>query len=160
MFDDIFWIRVNDGNRAALRLYLRHYTAPQKETISGYVQKNAERFGGHGETLILLSPKSDALFVWRYEKYRLDQLHGINCAIFRNESEILSSKLILRAEILALEKWPQAKMFFTFINPEKISSSNPGFCFKCAGWKFSGITKKQSLHILAKNMLETLFPLG
>lgn len=36
---------------------------------------------------------------------RMDSQVGYNCALFRNESTLLSSKVILRAERFALAKW-------------------------------------------------------
>ena len=40
--------------------------------------------------------------------------------------------------------------FFTFVNPGKVGSPNPGYCFKKAGWRHVGRTKKRGLHILEK----------
>jgi hypothetical protein len=79
------------------------------------------------------------------------------CIVFRNESSILSSTLIKQAVAVTLFilKTPPAVGFITFVNASKIKSSNPGYCFKRAGWKHVGFTKK-GLHVL--QLLPAAFP--
>lgn len=139
---------VRDGNEAALGLYLRHYSA-RPNGATRYGEKNWTRFAGPtGDALILLAFTSDVLFVWRREKFRRDGQAGINCAVFRNESRWLSSGLILEAERLAWRKYP-GERFYTFVDPSKIKSPNPGYCFKMAGWQSAGQSRK-GLQILEK----------
>lgn len=106
------------------------------------------RISGPGERIILITPDNDALFIWKKEKYRLDGQIGINCSVFRNESQELSSKLIIQAEAIALARWPGQRMF-TYVDAKKINSPNPGYCFKMAGWRQCGISSK-NLIILEK----------
>lgn len=145
-FDNDIWIRIRDGNAIAFAIFKRHYTFRERQ-----VRKNANRFGGQGHTVILLSKCGRALFVWRHEKYRSDGQTGINCAVFRNESgkDLLSSELILAAERIAWKQWPGQRLF-TFVNSRKIKSTNPGYCFQKAGWKKCGVTKKRKLLIMEK----------
>ncbi len=65
--------------------------------------------------------------------------YGVCCAVFRNESPVLSSELIREAEQLAWARWPHARLY-TYVNPRKIKSVNPGFCFKRANWRECGHT--------------------
>jgi hypothetical protein len=102
-----------------------------------------------GERMVLMTPGCDALFIWNVQKFRNDKQDGINCTLFRNESDKLSSEMILEAEKMAIEKWGNQRLF-TFVDPGKIKSSNPGYCFKVAGWRFCGVSKKKGLHILEK----------
>ena len=98
--------------------------------------------------MVLINTSGTALFVWR--KFVSDNgQHGVNCAIFRNESPILSSTLILEAEQLAWHHWPGERLY-TYVNSAKIRSSNPGYCFKAAGWKVCGTTNVNHLIILEK----------
>lgn len=98
--------------------------------------------------MVLLTEDADALFVWR--KFRsMDGQGGVNCAIFRNESQHLSSILILDAEQLAWRRWP-AERLYTYVKAEAIQSINPGYCFKRSGWRTCGITKVNKLVILEK----------
>lgn len=138
------WTSVSDANELCYSIFQRHYTF--KERISS---KNKKRFVGPGERIILLSKEGNALFVWRKERYRRDNQIGANCAIFRNESKLLSSELIKEADEIAWNRWPGIRLY-TFVNPVKIKSSNPGYCFKMAGYKECGITKVNKLIILEK----------
>lgn len=64
----------------------------------------------------------------------MDGQTGYNCAIFRNESKRRSSDIILECEAIAIERWGPNRMY-TYVNPAKIASPNPGYCFKRAGWR-------------------------
>lgn len=107
-------------------------------------------FVGPGEKLVLLTQDGKALCVWR-KFISKDGQEGINNAIFRNEKayngKIKSSVLLIEAEKLALVRWPTAKRFYTYVKPSAIRSSNPGCCYKKAGWKKCGLTKTKS-HII------------
>ena len=73
---------------------------------------------------------------------------AMNCSIFRNEGSRVSSELVLEAERMAQAKWGDMRMY-TYIAPDKIQSRNPGYCFKVAGWRKIGVSKK-GLHLLVK----------
>jgi hypothetical protein len=133
---------IKDSHPIAYELFSRHYTFKKRK-----ISKNMKKFAGIGETLILLSTSNNVLVVWRKEIYRKDHQEGINCAVFRNESELLSSALIIEACKYAKAKWGNIRLF-TFVNGSKIKSTNPGFCFKKAGWRSCGITKRHRLQIL------------
>jgi hypothetical protein len=140
-----FWRGVKDGNKTALELYIRHYSCRQYRD-----GRERRLFVGPGEKMVLLTDEENALFVWR--KFVNDGgQEGINCAVFRNESSILSSSLILEAEKWAERRWPGERLY-TYVNPRKIRSANAGCCFKMAGWKKCGITKNR-LVILEKTSI-------
>lgn len=105
----------------------RHYS---RRTVG------ARQFLYSGRKLILRDADGLVLFGWVFPdpKYRMDNQEGYNCAIFRNESKRRSSEIILEAEEAALTKWGPNR-FYTYVDPAKILSLNPGYCFKCAGWK-------------------------
>ena len=98
--------------------------------------------------MVLLTLDSLAVFAWRKFHNQANQT-GVNCAIFRNEGPYRSSALILEAEQLAWKRWPGERLY-TYVNPRKVQSPNPGYCFKKAGWRFCGISKRRKLHILEK----------
>ncbi|MES2903289.1 MAG: hypothetical protein V4696_03810 [Pseudomonadota bacterium] len=137
------WIVIKDGDPGARAMFERHY--------SRYVYADGRRpklIVGPGEKMVLVTPCARALFAWRKFKSDDDQT-GVNCAIFRNEGAGLSSDLILAAEEVAHQRWP-GERFFTYVNPKKVRSTNPGFCFLMADWQRVGITKKRKYLILAK----------
>lgn len=99
--------------------------------------------------MVLRSTEGDVVFAWLRQRIRDDGQAGYNCPIFRNESRRLSSGIILEAERAVVADWGSGRGF-TYIDPERISNkSNPGYCFKAAGWKF---LKRSSsgLHLLEK----------
>ncbi len=140
---DAVWLPVKDGDARAMYLFRRHYSyQPYRDG------RQLRLFCGPGEKMVLLTPACDALFVWR--KFRsADGQHGINCAIFRNESPHLASMLIREAEQLAWQRWPGERLY-TYVNPRRIRSHNPGACFKYAGWRNCGVTKWNKLVIMER----------
>lgn len=129
-----FWTKARDGDRDGLALYERHYSCkPEPRKVAQFV--------GPGKKLVLISPWDDALFVWRRFKYSKCRFHGgVNCAVFRNESSALSSDMIREADAIAWERWP-GERHYTYVDPRRVKSRNPGWCFQCAGWRRCGETK-------------------
>lgn len=140
-FDSFNWVQSKDANPTARGLFVRHYS--YRPYADG---RKPAKFVGPGEYMVLLTPEADALFVWR-KFISADGQQGVNCAVFRNESDHRSSDLIREASQLALERWPNQRLY-TYVNPRKIKSANPGYCFQMAGWQKCGITKHNKLVIL------------
>lgn len=128
------WWLTKDGDKDCLELYERHYSAYR------YADgRERKLFVGPGEKVVLRTEPGDACFVWR--KFIDDSgQHGINCAVFRNESSHRSSTLIRQADAIADCLWPDSR-HYTFVNTHAVRSTNPGFCFLAAGWKRCGWTK-------------------
>jgi len=128
------WIVGQDGEPELRAIYERHYSC--------YHYKDGRRpakFVGPGEQIVLTLPDRRALFVWRKFIDASGQ-RGINCSIFRNESNILSSDLIREADAVADFCWP-GERHYTYVRGSAVKSRNPGWCFICAGWKRCGYTK-------------------
>lgn len=138
---DDLWVDIKDGNPSGVALFRRHYSfkarkrGPQKQP----------HFCGPGQKTVLLTPCGRALFVWRKFRSMNDQ-PGVNCAVFRNEGAGRSSDLIRAAMEIAWRRWPGERLY-TYVNPRKVKSANPGYCFLCAGWRKCGITKARHLLI-------------
>ena len=135
------WHSVSRRDRVAMSIFDRHYSRRSN-------RRGDDNFVGPGEYILLLTPNRDALFLWKYQRFRMDKQAGINCSVFRNEGPTQSSFLILEAEKFAWQKWPGMRLF-TFVDSRRIRSSNPGYCFLQAGWRRCGLTQK-GLHILEK----------
>ena len=155
------WLGIQDGDDRARAIYLRHYSNFRRKKGS-----NSPHYVGVGEKMVLLTVRSDALFVWRYTQpgkvgsdkrrerrgnkpstYEVNS--GVWCTIFRNESDTLSSVLIEEACRLAWQRWPGEKLS-TYVWDAKVQSVNPGYCFKMAGWKTCGRNKDGRLTILER----------
>lgn len=144
------WLGVSDGDPRAYALMRKHYSfQPYRDgRRQNLYNRNRHLFVGPGHKMVLMTLGCDALFVWRKFIDKSGQV-GINCAVFRNEGSVLSSKLIIEAEELAILRWGNRR-FYTYINARKIESPNPGYCFLKAGWNKCGITKIKKLLILEK----------
>lgn len=137
MFAGQNWYAVKDGDIHLRWLLNRHYSARHYKD-----GRKPKLSAGPGRKLCLLTNDGLAGFIWRI--FICDVIppqDGCNCAFFRNEGKQLSSELILEAEQLALAKWTDIKRFWTLVDGDKITSVNPGYCFKKAGWKFNAISK-------------------
>lgn len=82
----------------------------------------------------------------------MNGLDGWTCTIFRNEGSDLSSALILDAE-RALEQMgggcgPAGML--TYVWDAKVRSTNPGYCFKCAGWSRASRSADDKKTLLTK----------
>lgn len=141
------WLPISDANPEGRRLYHRHYSS--RKAARGWGVRRPAKFIGPGFYTALLTTDGQALFVWR--KFVSDDVlfgSGVNCSIFRNESRVRSSTLILEAEEHAWRRWPGERLY-TYVNPREVQSSNPGWCFICAGWRHCGWTKG-GLRVLEK----------
>lgn len=143
------WLPCKDGDSRAYALMRNHYSfqAYADGRRDNPANRNRRLFVGPGQKMVLITSDLLALFVWRVFIDKSGQA-GVNCAVFRNIGPKLSSELILAAEKLAWGRWGQERLY-TYVNPRKVNSPNPGYCFKRAGWQFCGTTTK-GLHILEK----------
>ena len=96
-----------------------------------------------GETLVLYYP--GAVFGWWRPHPRsgikaMNGLDGWTCSIFRNTTDVLSSEMIIAAEMHLAESGrgcgPDGML--TYVWDRKVRSTNPGACFKIAGWSRRG----------------------
>ena len=134
-FGSHHWRIARDGDPVAIDLHSRHYS--RREFTDG---RPRLLIAGPGEKFVLISHDDRALFVWR-RFISMDRQQGICCSVFRNESRALSSELIREADALADERWPQEARHYTYVAPDRIRSTNPGYCFLRAGWRRCGLTK-------------------
>lgn len=134
----MIWRRTWRADPRCRALADRHYT---RQSIG------AAQFVPPGRCLVLhaYGDKGDALWVtsWPFPEYVKHAWAGAwVCTLFRNEGAGLSSDLVHQA--VAATHWdfgpPPELGFITFIQPEKIASENPGYCFKKAGWRSDGMT--------------------
>lgn len=128
------WWMTKDGDEYCLELYERHYSCRKYKD-----GRKRKLFVGPGEKVVLRTWDADALFVWRNFIDDSGQ-QGINCAVFRNESRLRSSALIREADAIADALWPNQR-HYTYVDASAVRSENPGYCFRCAGWKRCGLTK-------------------
>ena len=145
--DSHSWLAVKDGDPRARWLFGRHYSARRSRPTG------TAKFVGPGEYICLITPDCGSMFVWRlFREVGQEQPRGVNCAVFRRENgSWLASDMILAAETHARARWPGENRLYTYVNPERVRSPNPGYCFKMAGWKQSRITPGGLLELEKEN---------
>lgn len=136
------WIVSHKADKDGARLADGHYS---RRTIG------SPQFMPPGETLVLVTAARDAVWGWWRPHPcagipSMNGLDGWTCSIFRNTGVILSSDLVLAAEIELVEAENRGDLaapcgpdgMLTYVWPRKIRSANPGWCFQVAGWTRSG----------------------
>lgn len=142
-----YWLTVKDGDPRAASIFRRHYSRHEYQDNRGIHGRNRNLIVGPGEKLVLLGYDNLALFVWRRFIDKSGET-GVNCAVFRNEGDRLSSELILEAEEHAWRRWPGERLY-TYVNGAAVGGD--GLCFKRAGWvKLKRRTVVKRLIILEK----------
>jgi len=134
------WWLTRDGDLDCLALYERHYSARTYQD-----GRRRRLFCGPGEKVVLRTAAGDAFYVWRRFADRCRDARtgapqaGVNCAAFRNEGTTRSSILISQADSIADRLWTDRR-HYTYIDPARLRSTNPGCCFLRAGWRRCGRT--------------------
>ena len=145
------WTRVSKFDRIGAALADRHYS---RRTVG------SPQFMPPGQTIVLCTFTDDAVFGWWRPDpasgiKAMNGLNGWTCTIFRNESAILSSTLILEAEkaipVFNYDCGPDGLL--TYVWDKKIASVNPGYCFKQAGWRADGRSADKKKTLLRKESL-------
>lgn len=144
------WVPVKDGHPLARALYERHYSSQNRRKRRK--ERKTKLFMGPGNKLPLILPRGDAGCFWRKEYFHNGNFMGVNCTLFRNESEFLSSELLLKTEAVVRRYWPYEMRLFTYVDATAVRSKNPGYCFICAGWKKRNETTDKGLLIFEKKV--------
>lgn len=134
------WWFTKDGDVAARALYERHYSARS--------DRDSPLFIGPGGKVVLRTESGRAVFAWRkflddcIDERTGQRQAGVNCAVFRNEERetYRSSDLIRQADAIA-DCWWTDRRHYTYVDPARVRSRNPGYCFLAAGWRRCGWTK-------------------
>lgn len=138
----MIWQRVPKFHREAALLADRHYSRRKV---------GSNQFMPPGETIVLWM--HGAVFGWwrphpRAGLKSMNGLDGWTCTIFRNETRVLSSVLILAAEQFIEQCGPDG--LITYVHDSKIRSVNPGACFKAAGYRRTGRSRDGRKTLLQK----------
>lgn len=135
------WWLTTDQDTEFLAMAERHY--PTRKYADGRKRWQAM---GPGEKVALRTEHGDAVWGWRkfiddcIDQRTGERQRGVNCSIFRNESRVRSSDLVRQACAIAARLWPDCRLY-TYVDPSRVVSRNPGFCFIAAGWQRCGRTK-------------------
>lgn len=129
-----FWRQVTKFDARGCALADRHYSRRKV---------GSPQFMPPGQTIVLLADNA----VWGWWRphpdsglVAMNKLDGWTCTIFRNEGPLRSSELVLDAETAIAEAGYDCGPdgFLTYVWDRKVKSTNPGYCFKVAGWAVKG----------------------
>jgi len=139
------WIWSNRADPECAALADRHYNRQKV---------GSKQFVPPGRCIVLKSVCRKAVWVtsYPYAQYVKHAWAGawVN-SLFRNEGAGLSSELILEAiaatRTLTHQTWgdPPPLGIITFVDPAKVRSSNPGYCYQRAGFRHVGYAKDGKL---------------
>jgi len=119
----------------------------------------APQFAPPGRVLVLKTPSAFWISSYPFAEYVKHAWAGaIVCSAFRNEGDVLSSRLI--REALAATRWRWPKLpdlgMVTFVDAAKTKPKpHPGYCFRMAGFEHVGATKGG---LVALQILPIRFP--
>ncbi len=144
----IHWQRCTKFDVAACELADRHYSRRKP---------GAPQFMPPGQTLCLINADGSAVWGWWRPHpdsglAAMNGLDGWTCTIFRNESKVRSSELILDAERALIESGHDCGPdgLITYVWDNRVQSSNPGYCFQAAGWARQGRSADNRKTLLTK----------
>ena len=131
---------VSPGDPGVRALVKGHYS----------VKRGGRSWWSPAKSLCLTNIDRTIAFLWQHPKpeYRRDHQDGYNNSLFRNVDGRLSSDIILEAERSVVEAWGPGRAY-TYIDPKEVKSSNPGYCYKKAGWRYVK-TSDSGKHLLEK----------
>lgn len=142
------WRRVTKFDRRACALADRHYSRRKV---------GSPQFMPPGQTLVLLTEDEQAVRGWWRPHpdagiKAMNGLDGWTCTIFRNEGPRVSSELVMEAEQALLGEGHDIGPdgLITYVWSAKIRSTNPGYCFKQAGWRRTGLSADKRKVLLQK----------
>lgn len=153
-----YWTRITKFDPRGAALADRHYSRRKV---------GSPQWMPPGETLNLLTEDGKALFGWWRPHpdsgiKSMNNLDGWTYTIFRNETDVKSSVLILAAEreLAALDRGCGPDGMLTYVWDKKVESNNPGYCFKVAGWVTVGRSADNRKTLLWKPFWQAGFAPG
>lgn len=124
------WERTTRSDEAVRALRSRHYST---------LGSTGRTVGPPGRVLVLRTADGLAAWIthWPAAELALDRIDAWRCSMFRNEGPRRSSELIREAMAMTAATWegPPPDGWLTYVEPGKLASEVPGWCFRRAGWR-------------------------
>jgi len=146
------WRKITKFDPRAAKLADGHYS---RRTVG------SPQFMPPGQTLILMTEDESAVWGWWRPHpssgiVTWNKLDGWTCTIFRNTGHWLSSELVIYAERALVDSGlgcgPDG--LITYVWDRKVASTNPGYCYKLAGWRRRGRSADGKKTLLLKPWAE------
>lgn len=135
------WHRVKASDALARAMRDRHYSTekPGGKTV-----------GPPGRRLVLISDDESALWIthWPDPRLVLDKIDALRCTVFRREGRRRErASVLIQAAMEASERYFGAAPsgWLTYVEPAKVRSQDPGYCFKMAGYELDATFRSGKL---------------
>lgn len=136
------WRMSDRADPALAALADRHY--PRQ-------RHGSRKFIAPGHSLALITADKTTGWVSRWPKYAQHAWPGAwENPLFRKEGGGLASEMILHAVAHTRYRWPSvpALGMITFIDPDALPGTNPGYCYLMAGFRRVGWTTERKRLVL------------
>jgi hypothetical protein len=152
-----FWQQVKSSDPRARAMRDRHYSTrhPGGKTV-----------GPPGRRIVLVSHDEQALWVthWPDAKLVLDRIDALRCTVFRREGRRRERASVLIAAAIELSEDIFGRAphgWVTYVEPSKVRSQDPGYCFKMAGFvQDDAFVSRRLIRLLRPNPEPTQAPPG
>lgn len=136
--------RVKPTEPSILEMVRNHYSYKVSIGQRPRTAKTSKTWWSNARLVVFSDPERTLVFAWQWPKdgIRKDGQNGFNNTLFHRSDRCvyLASDVILAAETAVVSHWG-ANRAYTYIDPDKVSSPNPGYCYKVAGWKQVCVSK-------------------
>lgn len=138
--------RVKPTEPAILEMVRSHYSHRENTKQRPRTEKTSKTWWSNARLVVFSDPARTLVFAWQWPKpgMRKDGQEGFNNTLFHRSERCpyQASDIVLAAEKAVVQHWGENRAY-TYVDPEKIQSANPGYCYKVAGWSFVKLSKSK-----------------
>lgn len=140
---DIPMEKVRPTEDAILLMVRNHYSHRDNIEKRPRTEKTSKTWWSNARLAVFSDPERTYVFAWQWPRdgYRKDGQNGFNNILFHRSDRCpyQASDIIIAAVCAAFDHWGENRCY-TYVDAEKVQSSNPGYCYKKAGWKLLRIS--------------------
>lgn len=131
--------KVKPTENAILAMVRAHYSHKDNVSKRPRTKKTSKTWWSNAKLAVFSDPERTLVFAWQWPRaeFRADKQNGFNNTLFHRSERcpFLASEIILAAEQEAVALWGSNRAY-TYVDPNGVKSTNPGFCYQVAGWRF------------------------
>lgn len=131
--------KVRPTEDAILAMVRGHYSYKDNISKRPRTAKTSKTWWSNAKLAVFSDPARTFVFAWQWPRaeFRKDKQSGFNNTLFHRTEQcpFLASDIILAAEREAIALWGTNRAY-TYVDPSGVKSTNPGFCYQAAGWRF------------------------
>lgn len=137
-------VRVKPTEPAILDMVRSHYSYRESARQRPRTTKTGKTWWSNAKLVVFTDEERTLVFAWQWPRdgYRKDGQNGFNNTLFHRSARcpFLASDIVLAAEQAVVGEWGENRAY-TYVDGDAVTSSNPGYCYKKAGWRLVGYSK-------------------